>query len=103
MTKEELIKNGWEPKDCMIGTLYFNLKDGSFCRFINETEVKVFSICDDMNPLGTADSLDGIVECEKSSDAQVIGTLEFRVSYLKKAFKDRYGIEYEEYERLQNK
>jgi hypothetical protein len=101
MIKEELIKDGWKEEDCMTGTLYF--KDGFFCRFVSESEVKVFSVCDDTHPLGITDSLDGITEFKKMSDAQDIGILQFRVSYLKGAFKDKYGIEYDEYERLQNK
>ena len=63
MKKKELVDNGWKPKDCKIGVLYF--KEDFFCRFKDEDTILVFSIKDDMNPLGEAKTLDDIFEIKK--------------------------------------
>lgn len=94
MTDKELKENGWKPTICKIGTLYFNR--GFFCSFKDDDTVAVFSISDDMNPLGYAKTFDEINELTKKFDIQTIESAKDEVEFLKKRFKDEYGEKYEE-------
>lgn len=87
MTKEELIQNGWEPRLCRIDTLYF--KDSYFIRLIEET-AKVYSVHDDMNPLGEAKTLEDIFNIKKEYERKYIKQQELIVEMLKKTFEIKY-------------
>lgn len=88
MTHEQLTLNGWRPELCKIDTLYF--KDGYFCR-LKDGKAIVFSVNDDMNPLGTAETFSEIRELQKNHELSVIQSLENTVKLLKMAFEAKYG------------
>ena len=90
MTREELIDNGWRPQLCKVGTLYF--KGGFFCR-LDEDEAVVFSLSDDMHPLGRAKTFDEISALREKSDLEDIKRLDRRLVMLKFLFKEKYGHE----------
>ena len=82
MTKKELIDNGWEPKLCKVGELYFNDKDGLFCKFINEDTVDVRSYANDMVSLGEAKTFNDIRDINKKLLKAEIEFLKIKLSNL---------------------
>ena len=93
MTEKELRENGWKPESCKIGTLYF--KDVFFCRLDGEKAI-VFSANDDMNPLGTAETLDEIKEIQMQYELDRIHTMEERLVKARTYFENVYGVKPEE-------
>lgn len=88
MTHEQLTLNGWKPELCKIDTLYF--KDGYFCR-LKDGKITVYSVSDDMNPLGTAETFSEVRELQKNHELSVIQSLENTVKLLKMTFEKKYG------------
>ena len=88
MTREELVKNGWCPKDCKVGVLY--LKSGYFID-LRETKARVFSESDDMNPLGEVETLEEVTELQKTHEKSIIKELELSLTLMKKAYEIKYG------------
>lgn len=89
MTQECLINNGWESRECRIGTLFFK---GDF--FINLKEngiAAVFRCSNDMKPIGFAGTLNDIKELQKKSDLEEIELLEATLSLMKLAFEKKYN------------
>jgi hypothetical protein len=93
MTEKELCDNRWRPMSCKIGTLYF--KDVFFCRLDGEKAI-VFSVNDDMNPLGTAETLDEIKEIQMQYELDRIHTMEERLVKTRTYFENVYGVKPEE-------
>ena len=93
MTEKELRENGWKSESCKIGTLYF--KDVFFCRLDGEKAI-VFSANDDMNPLGTAETLDEIKEIQMQYELDRIHTMEERLVKARTYFENVYGVKPEE-------
>lgn len=93
MTKEELIEAGWEPRECLIDTLYF--KGGYFCVFHRKQKDKVYlySVHNDTNPLGLASTLDEIRELQKTYELEIIRGLEKQLEEMKLIYKVKYGEE----------
>lgn len=91
MTEQELIKHEWQPKNCKIGVLYF--KDGFFCRFDreNKDDVVLFSVVDDMTPLGKAKTFEEIDELERVYYWDEIEFLQKKLRLAKQAYKQRWG------------
>ena len=90
MTNEQLILSGWEPKSCKIGTLYF--KDGFFCE-LKDGKAVVFSVDNDMIPIGEAETFSDIREIQKEYARKTIKLMEFSLEMKKKIFKEDYGEE----------
>lgn len=90
MTSEQLILSGWEPESCKIGTLYF--KDGFFCR-LKDGKAVVFSVDNDMIPIGEGETFSDIREIQKEYTKNTIKLMEFSLELKKKFFKDYYGEE----------
>jgi hypothetical protein len=88
MTREELIDDGWRPQACRVGTLYF--KGDFFCR-LDQDEAVVFSLSDDMHPLGRVKTLQEIAVLREKSDLEEIKRLDRRLVMLKLLFKEKYG------------
>ena len=88
MTKEELIKDGWEPKECKIDTLYFK---GNYFIHLKDAKALVYSVSDDMNPIGETDTIDGIKTVRKLYDRAIIKAKEKHLRELKKIFELIYG------------
>lgn len=57
MTHDELIKNGWIPRNCRVGTLYFK---GDFFGSFRGEVFELRSVTDDMTPIGNAMTFDDI-------------------------------------------
>jgi hypothetical protein len=94
MTEKELCHDRWRPMSCKIGTLYF--KDVFFCRLDGEKAI-VFSVNDDMNPLGTAETLDEIKEIQMQYELDRIHTMEERLVKARTYFENVYGVKPEEH------
>ena len=90
MTDNELIDKGWKPELCKIGTLYF--KENFFIR-LDKDKVLVFSIKDDMNPIGKASNYDEIISLQKEKDKKDILWLEANIRSLKNRYKQKYNEE----------
>lgn len=95
MTKDDLIKDGWKPELCKIGTLYFK---GDFFGHLKDDNFVMFGIDDDMNPLGTAKTFEDIKQIKKEYDLNLIQSvkekiqgLERYLSWLTKRFEENYG------------
>ena len=69
MTGRDFENNGWVPKQCRVGTLYF--KGTFFCR-IEDGKAVLFDITDDMNPIGEANTLEEIRNLQMKSDLSYI-------------------------------
>ena len=91
MTHDELTDNGWVPKQCKVGTLYF--KDNYFCKLKDDVAV-VYSINDDMNPLDEAHTLQDIFDIQKKNDCMQIVTMEHSLELIKAAFQVKYNESY---------
>ena len=89
MNKQELLDNGWNPEECRIGTLYFI--EGFFCRFKEPDKVTVFSIADDMNPLGVAETIEELESIQKNFYKEKIIKFKSYYEELKKYYEDRYN------------
>ena len=92
MTKKELIKFGFEPEECRVGTLYF--KGNFFCRKRGNAfpgEYVIFHRSDDMSPLGTVRTTEEIVQIEKDYERASIKCLENAVREMKDDFEKKYG------------
>ena len=76
---------------CKIGTLYF--KDGFFCRLNEDDTVSLFSVNDDTNPLGRAETFSEIRETQKEYYLDYIRGLETKLQVLKSWFNAEYGNE----------
>lgn len=65
MTSQELVDNGWRPKQCMVGMLYF--KGDFFAKFLDKEDgtVDIRSVRDDMNSLGYAKTFEEIKAIQK--------------------------------------
>ena len=90
MTRQELINNGWQPKNCRVGTLYFNYGTGFFCR-LDKDEVIFFSCEDDMHPLGRAKTFPEMEELERKYYKEEIDLLEAKLEYCRKLYQMKYG------------
>lgn len=88
MTEEELKCDGWEPRLCRVGRLYFN--EPYFCRLDGETVI-LFSIADDMHPIGHAKTLDDIKQLQMSHEAEELKALENALVMAKHLFFEKYG------------
>ena len=62
MTQDELINDGWVPKNCKIGTLYFK---GEFFGRIRGEVFELRCIDNDMVPIGNALTLKDIRDVQK--------------------------------------
>ena len=91
MTQDELTDNGWVPKQCKIGTLYF--KDNFFCHLKDDVAV-TYSINDDMNPIGEAKTLQELFDIQKKHDCMQIVTMERSLELIKSAFQVKYNESY---------
>lgn len=87
MTKEELKKDGWIPQICKIGTLYF--KDDWFGR-LNGDAFILYSIDDDMHPIGTALVKEELIALMRQYDKDKILKAEIYLETLKYHFKEKY-------------
>lgn len=90
MTKEELISLGWKEELCKIGYLYF--KDNYFIR-LDKDKALVFSVHDDMHPIGKASTYDEILSLEREADKKDILWLEATLISLKESYKKKYNLQ----------
>ena len=88
MTEKELKCDGWEPRLCRVGRLYFN--EPYFCRLDGETVI-LFSTTDDMHPIGQAKTLDDIKQLQMSHEAEELKALEYALVMAKQLFFEKYG------------
>lgn len=88
MTEEDLLENGWQSQACKIGTLYF--KDGFFCRFKESGIATVFSVTDDMNPIGVANNVEQLEEAQKHYYQTVIKKLKMNYEVMKEYYEKKY-------------
>ena len=90
MTEEQVVLNGWEPKLCKIGTLYF--KDAYFCK-LNEdsSSISLFHCHDDMNPLGEASTFEEVRELQKQCELKEIKITEIILNAMKKRYNEIYS------------
>lgn len=86
MTQDELINDGWIPRNCKIGTLYFK---GNFFGKLTESTgtFELRSMTDDMNPLGTAKTFDDIKAIQKKYYLQEVRYCEYRLERAKECLK----------------
>ena len=89
MTDKELIAAGWKQKMCKIGYLYF--KEDYFCR-LDKDEAIVFSVSDDMNPLGKAKTFEEIKKLQKENEEHEIIATEFMLKTMRETFEKKYGV-----------
>jgi hypothetical protein len=92
MTDNELKENGWNPMLCKIGTLYF--KDNFFCKLRDNGIVSIYSVNDDMNPIGTVTTIDGIFGAIKHWYRLEIEAYKRKTEQLEKEYFERYGEKY---------
>lgn len=90
MFEKELIDKGWKPELCKIGTLYF--KENFFIR-LDKDKALVFSIKDDMHPIGKASTYEEIIALQKEEDKKDIFWLEATIIALKHEYKQKYNEE----------
>lgn len=90
ITDEELQIDGWEPRSCLIGTLYFR---GGYFLHLKDGKASVYSDNDDMNPIGTADTLDDIKSLEMKYDLLVISRILYNYKLAVECFKYKYGVD----------
>lgn len=89
MTKEELIQDGWEPRLCMIDTLYFK---GQYLIRLLDGKAKVYSVYDDnKKPLGEAEKIEDIFSIQKEHQRDTIKRKEKEIELLKNLFEAIYG------------
>jgi hypothetical protein len=89
MTEKELVDDGWIPKSCKIGTLFF--KNSFFCR-IEDGNVILFSNKNDMVPIGVAKDFFEINELQKESDLNDIKYVLSLYNAMKEKFESKYGV-----------
>lgn len=80
MTHQELIDNGWVPKDCKIGILYF--KDKFFGK-LQEELFDLRSIENDMESLGRVSTFKGIKQLQIAYYQRKIKELELAIEIAK--------------------
>jgi len=90
MTRDELIKDGWVEKDCIVGKDWFKLGTGLILILLKD-EAVVYSTEDYTEPLGVAKTLDELTEFRKKVRRQEIELLETRVELLKKAYEREFN------------
>lgn len=89
MTEKELVDDGWIPKSCKIGTLFF--KDSFFCHLDNGNVV-LYSNKNDMIPIGIAKDFSEIKELQKESDLNDIKYVLSLYNAMKEKFESKYGV-----------
>ena len=89
MTNQELIDNGWKPRDCRVGTLYFN--GDFFCRLKKDGIAVVYRCKDDMNPIGCAGTVDDILPLMEKSDLAEITLFEATLNLMKAQYERKYN------------
>lgn len=94
MTREELIKDGWDPKNCLVGTLYF--KGRLFCK-LKEGKAIVYDQANDMMEIGKAVEVEDFKRIISMSDYYRIKDIEEKLALLKLQFEINNGISYKEY------
>lgn len=92
MNKEELIQDGWSATQCKIGTLYF--KDKRWFGRFKEDRFILYSIDNDMVPLGEVETMDDMKELMMKYDFKKINKAEQILESLKMKYKEAYGEEY---------
>lgn len=80
MTHDELIKNGWIPRDCRVGTLYFK---GDFFGSLKDGVFELRSVTDDMTPIGNAMTFDDIRHIQQRYYRSYIDACEQRLKNAK--------------------
>lgn len=94
MTGRDFENNGWVPKQCKVGTLYF--KGTFFCR-IEDGKAVLFDITDDMNPIGESNTIEEIRNLQMKSDLSYIRKKEKSLEAARKAFEENYGVKPDEH------
>ena len=89
MTKQEFLDNGWEVQLCKIGNLYF--KDGFFCRFKDHETVVLYSVNDDMKPLGNAKSIDELDKLKKDYYLDKVKSYKLQYEIAKRFYEETYN------------
>lgn len=92
MNKEELKKDGWTKQLCKIGNLYF--KDNRWFGRFKEDKFILYSIDNDMVPLGEAETIEDMKELMMKHDFERINKAEQNLDLLKMKYKEAYGEEY---------
>lgn len=92
MVEQELIGAGWKPRDCRIGTLYFN--GDFFCRLKDDGIAVIFRCNDDMNPIGFAGTVEDIKPLMQKSDLAEITSFEATLNIMKVQYERKYGIKF---------
>ena len=62
LTHEDLIADGWQPKECKVGTLYFK---GDFFGGFRGEVFELRSMMDDMTPIGNAITFNDIRQVQQ--------------------------------------
>lgn len=93
MIEDDLKQDGWIPKTCLIGTLWFK---GSYFCHIRDEKIEVFSNDDDMSPLGVTNSIEGIKLIQERYEISIIEYYENNLRARKYIFKEKYGYSYTE-------
>lgn len=89
MTEKELVDDGWSPKLCKIGTLFFK---GTFFCHLDNGSVVLYSNNNDMVPLGVAKDFSEIKELQKKSDLNDLTSVLSLYNQMKERFELTYGI-----------
>ncbi|WP_296864383.1 hypothetical protein [uncultured Methanobrevibacter sp.] len=90
MINEDLLNEGWVPKECKVGTFWF--KNNYVCGVKGDDSIVVWSRDDDMNPLGTADNIQGIKYIQRKHESDIIKFVETKLNKMKENFKETYGV-----------
>ena len=89
MTNQELVDNGWKPRDCRVGTLYFN--GDFFCRLKKDGIAVIYRCKDDMNPIGCAGTVEDILLLMEKSDLAEITLFEATLNLMKAQYERKYN------------
>lgn len=92
MNKKELIQDGWSATQCKIATLYF--KDHTWFGRFKEDKFILYSIDNDMVPLGEVETIEDMKELMQKYDYEMINKAEQNLESLKMKYKEAYGEEY---------